>query len=177
MTQKKVTTRIATLSIATAIVTVFTSVVKIPTPGGGYLNCSDVAITFFSFLLSPLTSLVVCGVGASLSDAIGGYAQWVPITFISHGLEGLFISLIVRRGEKEFSRKEDIVRKILAVLTATLTVAFLYFILSGTFLYGYATALIEVPFNLIQAAVGSIIGFLLFEAVLKAYPPINKIKL
>ncbi len=172
----KSTTRIATLAIAIAIVTVFTMVVKIPTPGGGYLNCSDVAITFFAFLLSPTSSLLASGLGACLADAISGYAQWVPITFVAHGLEGLFVALIVKEKDREFSKKERVIRKLLAVLTSTISVALFYFLLSSTFLYGYATALVEVPGNLIQAGVGSVLGFVLSEAVKKAYPPVSKLK-
>ena len=104
------------------------------------------------------------------------YAQWVPITFVAHGLEGLFVALIVKEKDREFSKKERVIRKLLAVLTSTISVALFYFLLSGTFLYGYATALVEVPGNLIQAGVGSVLGFVLSEAVKKAYPPVSKLK-
>ena len=42
--EKKSAVKAATLAVSIALVTVFTTVVKIPTGGGGYLNCSDVAI-------------------------------------------------------------------------------------------------------------------------------------
>ena len=104
--EKKSAVKAATLAVSIALVTVFTTVVKIPTGGGGYLNCSDVAIAFIAYTLGPVTAFVAGGVGAALADAIGGYAQWVPITFVAHGLEGLFMALLLREGKREFGKNE-----------------------------------------------------------------------
>ena len=96
--EKKSAVKAATLAVSIALVAVFTTVVKIPTGGGGYLNCSDVAIAFVAYTLGPVTAFIAGGVGAAFADAIGGYAQWVPITFVAHGLEGLFMALSLNEG-------------------------------------------------------------------------------
>ena len=63
--EKKSAVKAATLAVSIALVTVFTTVVKIPTGGGGYLNCSDVAIAFIAYTLGPVTAFVAGGVGAN----------------------------------------------------------------------------------------------------------------
>ena len=148
--EKKSAVKAATLAVSIALVAVFTTVVKIPTGGGGYLNCSDVAIAFVAYTLGPVTAFIAGGVGAAFADAIGGYAQWVPITFVAHGLEGLFMALILKEGKREFGKKEMWIRKLLAAVVCMVTVAGGYFLLAGTFLYGYPTAAAEIPGNLIQ---------------------------
>ena len=134
--EKKSAVKAATLAVSIALVAVFTTVVKIPTGGGGYLNCSDVAIAFVAYTLGPVTAFIAGGVGAAFADAIGGYAQWVPITFVAHGLEGLFMALILKEGKREFGKKEMWIRKLLAAVVCMVTVAGGYFLLAGTFLYG-----------------------------------------
>ena len=173
--EKKSAVKAATLAVSIALVAVFTTVVKIPTGGGGYLNCSDVAIAFVAYTLGPITAFIAGGVGAAFADAIGGYAQWVPITFVAHGLEGLFMALILKEGKREFGKKEMWIRKLLAAVVCMVTVAGGYFLLAGTFLYGYPTAAAEIPGNLIQSGVGVVLGLILSEGVKKAYPPVKSL--
>ena len=167
--------KIATLAVAIALVAVFTTVVKIPTVGGGYLNCSDVAICFIAYTMGPVTAFLTGGVGAALADVISGYAQWAPITFVAHGLEGLLMALILWEGKREFSSLERWIRKAVAAVVCMICVAGGYFCLAGAFLYGFAEAAVEVPGNLIQSGVGVVLGFILSEGVKKAYPPVKSL--
>ena len=50
-----------------------------------------------------------------------------------------------------------------------------YCLLAGFFLTGFPTAIAEIPGNLIQSGVGVVAGFILSEAVRKAYPPVKTI--
>ena len=76
-------TKVATLAVAIALVTVFTMVVRIPL-GTGYLNLCDVAIAFVAFTLGPVTALVAGGLGPCIADLAGGFGQWAVISFIVH---------------------------------------------------------------------------------------------
>ncbi|MGN1163464.1 MAG: hypothetical protein ACI4S4_01525, partial [Candidatus Ornithospirochaeta sp.] len=78
-------------------------------------------------------------------------------------------------GKREFSNKERWIRKAPAAVVCMVCVAGDYFLLAGTFLYGYAEAAIEVPGNLIQSGVGVVLGFILSEGVKKAYPPVKSL--
>ena len=62
---KNPTMRMALLAIMIAVTTVFTVIPKIAIPGTeGYLNLSDVAITFAGVAFGPIVGLVAGGVGA-----------------------------------------------------------------------------------------------------------------
>ena len=167
--------KVATLAVSIALVTVFTSVVKIPTPTGGYLNCSDIAICFIAYTMGPVTAFVAGGVGAALADIIGGWFAYAPITFVCHGLEGLLMALII----SSFEKKEDSpvslwLGRVLAAIVCMICVAGGYYLLEGIFMQGFAAAITEVPGNLAQSGVGVVVGFLISEAVRKAYPPVKK---
>jgi Predicted membrane protein len=166
MKTKSPALRISMIAILTAVVTVFTLIVKVPT-GKGYLHLGDVAICFVSFTLGPITGLICGGLGTALADIIGGYASWAAISFFVHGLEGFLVAFLVRGESVSFARK------LIAGLVAIITVAGGYYLLSGLFLTGFEAALAEIPGNIGQAAVGVVLGLAVSEAVKKAYPPIK----
>ena len=158
-------TKVATLAVAIALVTVFTMVVRIPL-GTGYLNLCDVAIAFVAFTLGPVTALVAGGLGPCIADLAGGFGQWAVISFIVHGLEGLLMALILR-----FVPQKGLA-KLLAGALCILIVPLGYYVLSGVFLVGFEAAL-DVPGNFIQSTVGAVLGFALSEAVVRAFPPVR----
>jgi len=159
--------RIATLAICTALVCVFTLIVRIPTTRG-YLNLCDVAICFISFTLGPVSAFVSGGLGTAIADVAGGYSQWAPVTFVCHGVEGLVAALVLRGNSGKAG-------KALASIAVIVCVAGGYFLLSGIFLTGFDVALTEIPGNIMQSAVGAIFGLILSEAVKKAYPPVKSL--
>ncbi len=158
--------QVAIIAILTAVVVVFTMVVKVPT-ARGYLNLSDVAILCIAFTFGPWTAFLTAGLGSALADLLGGYAQWAPISFLCHGLEGLAVALVVRGRELSLSRRA------VALLFAIIAVAGGYFLLSGLFVAGFGVAAAEIPGNLAQVVVGFVLGQAVSAAVLKAYPPVR----
>ena len=88
--------KVAVVAVLTAVVVVFTLVVRIPT-AKGYLNLCDVAIVFIAFTFGPWSAFIAAGLGTAIADLISGYAQWAPISFVVHGIEGFLVALIVRQ--------------------------------------------------------------------------------
>ena len=97
MKENRTALRISLLAVTTALVAVFTMLVRVPTPTGGYINLCDVAITFIAYTFGPITGFIAGGLGTALADALGGYMQYAPISFVVHGLEALLVALIVRK--------------------------------------------------------------------------------
>lgn len=159
--------RVAVVAVLTAIVVVFTIIVKIPT-ARGYLNLCDVSVIFIAMTFGPWTAFITGGLGAALADLISGYAQWAPISFVCHGVEGLCVALAFRA-----FKEKKVLSYIMAELVAVATVAGGYFILAGLFISGFSVALAEVPGNIGQATVGVILGSAVSAAVKKAYPPVS----
>ena len=171
MDGRKTALRIAVVAIFTAVVAVFTIAVRIPTPTtGGYISLCDAAVTFTALAFGPLTGLLAGGLGTAFADLIGGYPQWAPISFAVHGLEALLIGLIVK-GEGTL-----LIRKILGVVIAAVTVSFGYFLLTGIFLSSFSTAAVEIGPNLLQGGVGGVIGLLLYTAVSKGYRKLDTLR-
>lgn len=170
--------RIALLAVLTAVVVVFTIIIKIPTPTKGYLNLADLAICFIAFTFSPLTAFIAGGLGTALADIISGYPQWAPISFVVHGLEGLVVAMIVKRSSEAISNGEAVskIRILLAMIICIIIVTGGYFILSATIMgIGFEAALAGVVGNTFQSGIGVVAGYALSKAVVKAYPPVQEL--
>ena len=154
------------VAIMTAVTTVLTMFVKIPTPTRGYLNLSDTMIFFSSYAFGPWVGGIIGGLGPALSDLISGYPQWAIFTFIIDGLQAVLVGLLVR----EFKPANVVIGS----LVAGVWKVFGYFI-AGGILSGFGPALGEIIRNSFQMVVGLIVGFALFSAVRKAYPPLVRL--
>ena len=154
------------IAIMTAVTTVLTMFVKIPTPTRGYLNLSDTMIFFSSYAFGPWVGGIIGGLGPALSDLISGYPQWAIFTFIIDGLQAVLVGLLVR----EFKPANVVIGS----LVAGVWKVFGYFI-AGGILSGFGPALGENIGNSFQMVVGLIVGFALFSAVRKAYPPLVRL--
>ena len=170
--------RIALAALLIALTTVLTVVARIPIGStGGYFNLSDVAIVFTGLTFGPWMGMVAGGIGAALGDVILGAPQFAPLSLLAHGLQGLLIGLIGYRQQR-------ISIMILAWFAGAVAMIGCYFVGEGLLLYqvqgspasaGWVLAGIEVPWNVVQAAIGGFLGILLTLAVRKAYPPIDRL--
>jgi uncharacterized membrane protein len=158
---------IAVAGVMIAVTAVFTLLVRVPIPATqGYFNFSDVAIYFAAFTFGPWIGLVAGGVGTALADVLGGYAQFAPLTFFAHGLEGLAVGFLARR-----ARGWGLA---LAWAVGALIMIGIYF--AGEFwVFGIGPeAFAEIPINLLQSVVGGLVGIPLYYAVRRAYPPVTR---
>lgn len=171
MQQNKNALKVAMVAVLTAVVVVFTLVVRVPT-AKGYLNLCDVAICFIAFTFGPWSAFIAAGLGTALADLISGYAQWAPISFVVHGGEGLLIALIVKQKGNE---AVSLARKLLAGLVCIATVSLGYFALSALFISTVSVAAAEIPGNIAQSGVGFVLGLGVSTAVKKAYPPVRSL--
>ncbi len=168
--------RIATVAVLTAVTAVFTYLVRIPiAPTRGYLNLGDVAVYFSAFSLGPLTALLSGGLGTALADLLAGYPQWIPISLLVHGLQGLLAALVAAVPLKAGGRWPLPPAWLAAGGVGTLVMCAGYFI-AGAVMFGAGAALVELPGNLLQNVVGLAAGIPLSLAVRKAYPPVAELR-
>ncbi len=161
--------QVAVAALMIALTTVLTKMVQVPVPAtGGYINLSDVAITFAGLAFGPWVGFLAGGVGAALADLLSGYAQFAPLTFVAHGVEGLIIGYIgFNRGMRE---------AIFAWLVGGLFMVFAYYIGEATVMgMGWAEPLSEIPGNIFQMVAGGLVGIPLVWAVRRAYPPVTQL--
>ena len=164
--------KIASIAVLTAVTTVFTMIIRIPvTPTRGYINLGDVAVFFTALTFGPFSALAAGGLGTALADILGGYAQWAPITFFAHGVQGLLVGLVFKAVKKEKAFQFGL-SLVLSFLAGTVIMAGTYFV-TGGLMYGFGAAATEIPGNILQNVAGVLVGTPLYFAVRKAYPPIE----
>ena len=155
---------VALIAILTAVTTVFTLLVRIPfAPTRGYITLADVGVYFAAYALGPVVGGIAGGVGTGLADAIAGYPQWMILSFVIHGLQGVVAGLIGRKGK--------VGHMILGSIVGAVVMVVGYFAASAA-LYGVGAAAAEIAGNLFQNIAGALVGIPLVFAVRKAYPPI-----
>lgn len=154
------TKTITKLSIFIAITVLMTALVAIPIVGGnGYVNLGDMVIFLAAMMLNRKSAFIVGGLGSLLADMILGYGIYAPASFIIKGLEGFIAGTLLGRS---LGKKYPL----LATLIGGIWMALGYYIFE-TFLYGSKGALLSVPANLTQGALGAVVSIILFKALMK----------
>ena len=89
--------KIIMTALFAALACVATMSIRIPTPGtGGYIHPGDAIVILAGIILGPVYGMLAGGIGSALSDLIGGYFVYVPITFVIKGLVALCAGLVYR---------------------------------------------------------------------------------
>ena len=154
MKSKYIPLRVLTISgIFMALVILFSSF-GVPVPGGKmYLN--DAVITLAAFLLPPLPALLVGGLGAFLGDFIF-YPTPMFVSLCVHGFQALMISLLL-------TKKRDHAY-ILCGLLISILINVVGYSLGRAFIYATVdTALLKLPYQILQATVGSVLAYIIYE--------------
>ena len=127
----------------------------IPVPGG-HLYLNDIVICLAAILLDPLQAFVVGGIGAFIGDFLF-YPAPMFVSLVTHGLQAVVISLFAHRFLKSNPRLASgigvAVGAVIMVVGYSLGRAFIY----STPEY----ALLKLPFQILQAVVGAVVGMLL----------------
>ncbi len=131
------------------------SFLSIPVPGGHmYLN--DVIICTAAILLDPFCAFMVGGVGAFIGDMLF-YPTPMFVSLVTHGIQAVIISLCTRHLIKNKPEPSSIIG---AVFGLIITVA--GYSLGRAFIYSTPEyAIMKLPFQILQTAVGSAIALLL----------------
>lgn len=159
MNMKKSNTRNNIVFLTTTAVLMAMNIVlssfSIPVPGG-HLYLNDVVIVLAAILLNPYGAFIVGGVGAFLGDFFF-YPAPMFVSLVTHGLQAVVISLIVRKAPENkkllFSIIGSLIGGIIMVTGYTLGRAFVY----ATVEY----SIIKLPFEILQATLGIVFGNLL----------------
>ena len=90
--------KIIMTALLAALACVATMSIRIPTPGtGGYIHPGDAIVILSGVILGPTYGFLAAGIGSCMSDLLGGYLNYVPVTFLIKGLVALFAALVYRK--------------------------------------------------------------------------------
>ena len=148
------TMRVVSLAVLSALVTVFTMFLKIPTVIG-YANLGDGVILFGGLLLGPWAALSAA-IGSALSDLLLGYALYIPATFVIKGAMGLVSGFMLRKKSATLNRLA-----VFILCEALMTLGYFAF---ECLIYGIPAATGSVIPNLLQGAVGVLCAMALSPA-------------
>ena len=151
-------------ALMAALTYVATSIVQIPSPMQGYVNLGDCIVLLSGWILGPWWGAAAGGIGSMLVDLLGGYGHYAPGTLIIKGCMALVAALIVKAMKE--SKASYVISEAIMVL--------------GYF--GYASLLLgkgwgaaaSIPGNLVQGAMGMVIGLVLL-VVLKRSKALEKL--
>jgi uncharacterized membrane protein len=161
---------VSAIFAALVFVATYSFVISIPATSG-YFNLGETVIYVAALVFGPLAGAVSGGVGAMMADILLG-PQFAPGTLVIKGFEGAIVGLLSRR-LGAFTSNRTLSASI-AVLIGGLEMVVGYFIYEQLVLgYPLAIALAEVPFNLVQMAVGLIVAVPIMHAVLQVFPQLK----
>ena len=153
-TTRKTTVWLCTTAMLMAL-NIALSSFGVPVPGG-HLYLNDIVICAAALLLDPLGAFLVGGVGAFLGDLFF-YPTPMFVSLVTHGLQAVAISLIAHRALK----KHPAVASAVGALVGAVIMVVGYS-LGRAFIYATPeAALLKLPYQILQAAVGALVGTLL----------------
>ncbi len=154
-----------TLSAAFCALTFAATFISIPAPVIGNINIGDGVLLLAVWLLGGAWSVVAAATGAALCDLVGAYAIYAPGTLvIKAAMAG--VALLVKKLTASLPLP---LGRLLSGLCAEAVMIVGYFLYEAFFLQlGAGAALLNVPFNGIQGAVG-IAMFYLIHTLLTKY--------
>ena len=123
---------------------------------GGHLYLNDVIICTAAILLDPLAAFLVGGVGAFLGDLLF-YPTPMFVSLVTHGLQAVVISVFAHHVWKKHPAAASGVGVTLGAIIMVVGYS-----LGRAFLYATPeAALLKLPYQILQAAVGAVVGMLL----------------
>jgi uncharacterized membrane protein len=163
--QKNSTRKLVLTAVFAALICIVTFTVKFPVPGitNAYVNAGDGFVYAAAIVLGGPLAAVAAGIGSMFADLFAGAAIYMPATLIIKAAMAFIVGFA-------YNKKANWVLWLGLMAVASLVMAAGYGIYE-TFIYGFPIALTNLPFNLIQAAGGVILGLLLSAAVVKVIPP------
>ena len=155
-----------TTAMMTAMVMIATSFFKIPN-AMGYIHLGDGFVLLAAIILPKKYACFAGGVGAGLADIYGGYAVWAPWTLVIKIVMVLIVQLFFDFLTKRASNGKHIAKiagipfaELFAYVLAVLWTVSGYYIAQGFISGNWIAPVADVPGNVLQAAVGSIIAIL-----------------
>ena len=171
---KKMTTKqLVMTSLFMALTIVATIYLKLPVSLPiGYIHMGDVFIFLSVFILGPLCGALVGGVGAGIADLIG-FAAYAPGTLVIKAAMAIATWYIYHFLKK--ATKKNILAEIVGGIAGTIVMTVGYFIYESLLFTTVWVAFLNMPWNLLQGAVGIAIAVITMR-VLTATKGLEKFK-
>lgn len=156
-------------ALFTALTTVATMVIQIPSPMSGYVNLGDCMVLLSAWVLGPFVGAAAGGIGSMLADVITGYAYYAPGTLVIKAAMALAAGLIFRAMAGRQGRGvRALTGRLLGGVAAEALMVLGYFAYAGLILQNGLGAVASIPGNLVQAAFGLVAAVALAQLLERA---------
>lgn len=142
--------KVAFLGLFMDLLVIATTVFRFPVPTFNlYFNLGEGVIYLVALIFGGPAGAIVGGVGSGMSDILGGYPVWAPITLLIKGTEGFIVGVLSKR-----------TKPYLAVAAGAAIMMIGYATAAGL-LYGAGAVPVELAGDFVQVSVGGIIALML----------------
>lgn len=149
--------KITYTSLLIALTFLCTVVIIIPSPLGGYINLGDAAIYISSYFLGPTFGFLAGGLGSMLGDFYLGFVNYMIATLLIKGTMGLLSGYLF---QKE--------KYVLGALSGLFIMVGGYYVFEVILFQNAISPLANVPYNIVQGIIGSVVGIVLIKMLKKA---------
>ena len=169
--------RLVLAALMACLILVGTSLFKIPVPmTQGYVHLGDAMIFLAVMLMGKRDGALAAGIGSALGDLLGGYAFWMPWTFVIKFLMAFLMGIFIEKVGADRHVTNEGYRitcvDLLGMLVGGMEMVAGYLV-AERFIYGnWATAVIGVPWNIGQFVVGGALAVIIAGALCKT--PVRK---
>ena len=155
--------RLVYTALFTALTTVATLVIQVPSPMSGYVNLGDAMVLLSAWILGPVYGTAAAGIGSMLADLLSGYAYYAPGTVVIKCLMAfvaaqVFLVLKDKVKGKHFA-------KVVSGLLAEIIMVVGYFGYAGLILGNGLSAALSIPGNLVQGGFGIVVSTVVYLAL------------
>ena len=168
MTDKKLH-RLVLAALFTALTTVMTMVIQVPSPMQGYVNLGDCGVLLSAWVLGPAWGGAAAGIGSMLADLLSGYAHYAPGTLVIKTCMAVAAALILRAFQR--GDRPSLAGQLAGGAAAGTILVAGYFGYACLLLGKGLAAAASIPGNIVQGIAGIAIGLALAVLLQKAKAP------
>ncbi|MCR5481913.1 MAG: ECF transporter S component [Clostridia bacterium] len=172
---KDYTEKTVQTALLTGLIFLATVIIRVPVPfTQGYVHLGDAVIFMAVIVLGCRRGALAAALASALADIIGGFAMWAPWSFAIKGGMAIVAGLVIAGLAKtKAGALNGICTEITGFLLGGIFMTGGYFV-AEWFTYGSAqTAAIEIPWNIAQMGVGTVIAVILSGSL--AGTPVGKL--
>ena len=155
--------RLVYTALFTALTTVATLVIQVPSPMSGYVNLGDAMVLLSAWILGPVYGTAAAGIGSMLADLLSGYAYYAPGTLVIKCLMA-FVAAQVFLVLKDNVKGKHFA-KVVSGLLAEIIMVVGYFGYAGLILGNGLSAALSIPGNLVQGGFGIVVSTVVYLAL------------
>jgi uncharacterized membrane protein len=153
--------KLVTAALMAAITCVVTMMIPIQIPfgNGGYIHPGDAFVLLSGIILGPVYGGISAGIGSMMADFLSSYAIYAPATLVIKFLAASVAAYTYRR----LIKRSVVTAGVFAGIIVTLG----YFLCDSLFYGTFKTAIVAIPFNILQNIIGIILASIILPLLIK----------